>query len=439
MPPKSIPAHKFNTLTTAGRLAKAAHKHEQAMAESAPSSAPPPKKKPRKTTTLPPPCEIEADAALREEAKKAKKKPKKPLTTKDKLTAANAVKARKEQAGKKTAANAGKGAKGNVKGEKPKNLMDIMRELGQMGSKVKAPAVGKAAANRQTATSKIRDGAGKGKAKVKESVLVRPTEKTKRMVAKQSQQPPQSSVVSPSARLEVVEIEDDAIPQPHTSSRLMDLPPELRQRIWHFAVVETDFFVYPALDREQPDLAMASRQIRSEVLPIFYGENVFAIEITGYGSWGGAKKGKKHSAPSLKLIEKWVVAMATANHAEMISRWAIVWREPQVPFSKTTLKAEDRDIIVSIRYPKPTAVGVQDLRPAVEIHRHAFCLLEGNESFAPCVLHCYPGWLDSLIEAAERAGKGHRGRQMMEIASDMTPGGGSLLFSRCEEEVAEPE
>lgn len=410
------------------------------MAESAPSSAPPPKKKPRKTTTLPPPCEIEADAALREEAKKAKKKDKKPLTTKDKLASANAAKVRKEQAEKKAAAKGGKSVRANAKGAKPKNLMDIMRELGQMGSKVKAPAVAKAAAKGQTASSKIRgDGAEKGKAKVKESVVVRPTEKTKRMAAKQSQQQSQSSGLSSSSNLEEVQVDGNADTQRQTAFRLMDLPPELRQRIWHFVVVETDFFVYPAIDHEQPDLAMTSRQIRSEVLPIYYRENVFAIEVTGYGMWGRAKKEAKHSAPSLKPIERWAAAMATGNRVQAISKWAIVWREPQNLFPRAAVKAEDREIVVSIRYPKPAAVGLQDIRPAVEIHRHAFCLLESHDLFAPCSLHCYPGWLDSSIEAAERAEKANLARQMMRVASDVTPGSGSLLFSRCETEVAEPE
>jgi hypothetical protein len=92
MPPKQPKQPKFDSLTTAGRIAKAAHIREQATAKFTPTSLPPdsaPPKKKRRKTVFAPPAELEAEAARRAEAKKMQKpQPKQaPLTTKYKVAA----------------------------------------------------------------------------------------------------------------------------------------------------------------------------------------------------------------------------------------------------------------------------------------------------------------------------------------------------------------
>lgn len=67
--------------------------------------------------------------------------------------------------------------------------------------------------------------------------------------------------------------------------RFLDLPPELRNRIYSFATVrEGPFYIGEVADGycsdrwespKQPALLMVSKQIREESLPIFYGENTF--------------------------------------------------------------------------------------------------------------------------------------------------------------------
>lgn len=66
-----------------------------------------------------------------------------------------------------------------------------------------------------------------------------------------------------------------------TRFRIMDLSEAVRKRIWEFCVVYPNCFVWPEekIDHEQPDLAMVNRRIRSEVLPIYYGKNRFAIAL----------------------------------------------------------------------------------------------------------------------------------------------------------------
>ncbi|TKA25879.1 hypothetical protein B0A50_05634 [Salinomyces thailandicus] len=60
--------------------------------------------------------------------------------------------------------------------------------------------------------------------------------------------------------------------------RFLDLPPELRNRIYHFALAPdpSTALVRPA----PPALSATSRQVRQETLPIFYGDNCFVLQFT---------------------------------------------------------------------------------------------------------------------------------------------------------------
>ncbi|CRG89430.1 hypothetical protein PISL3812_06466 [Talaromyces islandicus] len=56
----------------------------------------------------------------------------------------------------------------------------------------------------------------------------------------------------------------------------MKLPPELRLEIYHFAVVQKGDSTYTL---QPPALAQVCRQIRAEILPVYYGENDFYIPL----------------------------------------------------------------------------------------------------------------------------------------------------------------
>jgi hypothetical protein len=460
----STPKPKFNTLTTAGRLAKAAHERAQKNPPVQELSPPPPpspdKKKKKKIAVLPPPDELEAEVTRRAQAKtNAKKKPtttKKPLTTKDKIAAASAAKGKKKQAavpadqdamGKKSVGGrAGKGASGKSfsgtsKGEKPRNLMDIMRELGQMSSAGSAPAKRSVAGEVQTVAGSDtgRGGNRKGKTKARESVLVRPTERTKRMQQQSQLQQDQAGSISTSPPVAIKREEDETNSRPTSQANLMDLPLELRQRIWRLAVVKTHFFVYPAIDHEQPDLAMTSRQVRSEVLPLYYGESTFAIEIpVSTDLESGKKNAKVAGRVSLAPVEKWMAALADREHVQTIRKWALSWAPPAAEIRSGTDGAEDREVIVSICYPKPAAsASGQAVRPVVEIHRQAFCLLGSHELYGSCVGRCYPQWLNDAVAAAVLAEVEDRGKQIVLVAKDVERRGVELVGSRCGSEIVE--
>lgn len=450
-PPKGKP--KFDTLTTTGRLAKAAYnrslKDSQTTptSEMSPSPAPPtaaPPKKKRKYTTLPPPSELEAEAKRKAEAKlKPKRKAKTPLTTEEKIAAKQAKaakqqpKERKQRQGvvfdgselkavdtedggeEEGEGNGGGGGRKRMRvvAEKAPNLMHFMREFGQMSSFSPAVAKGKRALGG-------RDGGERkdGKERVRESVLVRPTERTKRLKAEMEK--------SGKARFDesFVRIKTEEGREPRLN--VLDLPLELRQRIWRPAVVEEQFFVYPAVSTEQPDLAMATRQIRGEVLPIYYAENTFAVEVPV----GEGKKKKKAGNVSLEPLKKWAAALreaGSARHIEMVRKWAFSWAAP------ATFPADQgaggstagQEIIVSLHFPKP-GVG-SDARPEIAIHREASCLLPGHENFLRCVWVCYPSWLDDAVAASILKEKQERGKQIMLIAGEIGKRGAELVGSRC--------
>jgi len=325
--------------------------------------------------------------------------------------------------------------------------MDIMRDLGQMGSK----AVPVSASSSSTVAGRVQtvDSSGggkrgaKGKARERESVLVRPTERTRRMqMSRQRQDQNQDRTAAAESSVKIKREDDNAGASSDSQASLMGLPLHLRQRIWRLAVVETQFFVYPAINQEQPDLAMTSRQIRNEVLPLYYGENVFAIEIpaSSAGAVVSKKKSKDPEMASLPLARKWMAALSDREYFATIRKWAFSLAPPARDLRVGTPDhGGHREAIISICYPKPGSASGQATRPGIEIYRQAFCLLKSHELFHPCISMGRPAWLDDAVAAAVLAEERDRGKQILMIAKDIGKRGGELLDSRCEEEVVELE
>ena len=300
----------------------------------------------------------------------------------------------------------GKG-KGKVAAEKPKNLMDFMRDLKQVPT---APRVKKTGGAAESGKAKV----------VRESVLVRATERTMRLKADVEQPDLPVGIKS--------EYEQDA----SSGSRLMTLPLEVRQRIWRLVVVETQFFVYPAISAEQPDLAMTSRQIRGEVLPVYYGENTFAVEIP-VETMGNLKSGRV----SLEPVRKWTAALEGGGNMGTIKKWALSLVLPahDVTGAGAPKLKSNQELVISLQYPKSGTK--KHAQPDVEIHRQGSCLLPSHEEYRQCMkMTCYPRWVDDALAAAALAEEDNRGKQVVLFAVSIEKKGRELLGSRC---VDEPE
>lgn len=228
-----------------------------------------------------------------------------------------------------------------------------------------------------------------------------------------------------------VEIKSEHQDDASTGSRLMTLPLEVRQRIWRLVVVETQFFVYPAVSAEQPDLAMTSRQIRSEVLPLYYGENTFAVEIPVETARNLAS-----GRVSLEPVRKWTAALAAGGHLGMIKRWALSLVLPahDVLNVGTPKLNNNRELVISLRYPKSGTK--KHVQPDVEIHRQGACLLPSHEEHRRCArMMCYPRWVDDALAAALLAEKDDRGKQVTLFFASIEKKGRELLGCRCVDEI----
>jgi hypothetical protein len=88
----------------------------------------------------------------------------------------------------------------------------------------------------------------------------------------------------------------------HETSRFLDLPAELRCLVFSFSFEDEPPELRGDIDRssttvKDPGVAFVSRQIRAEVLPIFYSRKAFFFNVT--------PRGNHHK------IKKWVASMKT--------------------------------------------------------------------------------------------------------------------------------
>ena len=65
---------------------------------------------------------------------------------------------------------------------------------------------------------------------------------------------------------------------------LFNLPPELRNRIYRYAIVEDDELILTPRGPSEPTLLRTCRSIRDEACSIYYGENKFLLRIE---NWNG--------------------------------------------------------------------------------------------------------------------------------------------------------
>jgi hypothetical protein len=198
--------------------------------------------------------------------------------------------------------------------------------------------------------------------------------------------------------------------------RVLDLPKELREMVYELVVVNPNAFVFPSGRRtgvQQPDLAMTCREIRNEVLPVFYKNNTFTIEI------GAAVRAKKIGAPleGMAAIEKWSNVIEKKGWFGLIRKWAVVYtaeqpspfRHAQGRVTTTTLLASrmmglkrlpgvveeaSDDIFLSIQFPKN---NLEEGTPRVEVHREAACILPGLEGYGVCQIRVTPEWVNAGV------------------------------------------
>ncbi|KAI7087065.1 hypothetical protein KC356_g4469 [Hortaea werneckii] len=236
--------------------------------------------------------------------------------------------------------------------------------------------------------------------------------------------------------------------------RFMDLPKELRARVYRSAVVESRVFVRPdsMMGREQPDLAMVSKQLRDEVLPIFYAENVFAIDLAPVQpTKAGAGNRTTAMGPlaGLLAVEKWAKVMQKGDWLKFIRHWVFDYAPPPGQGPLIQQKADsiglqiagkthdDGSLMLSLRMAPPT--GDKGLYSGdLEVHQDACCLMPGFQEFKQCTVQVTPSWLNKLVidllDKAKIEG-GVSAKMMVELSKVLEARVHALADCRCEKSM----
>lgn len=235
---------------------------------------------------------------------------------------------------------------------------------------------------------------------------------------------------------------------------LMDLPRELRNKIWRASVVSDTTFVFPEdeLGREQPDLAMVSRQVRNEVLKLFYEENTFAIDVSKDAKslkevtvhertqpknpWILERRMDASAAKPMSAMAEWARVMRLGGWLGSVRRWA--FRYNMSPSHK-----EGTGYIVFVNLIKSEVRSRSALWTAeVTIHRNAACVLPGCKEAGKCAVKNTPRWLnkpviDLLDTARDMAGMSDE--KFVHLAIQVQTAAGLLMALRCETAGGESE
>ena len=268
----------------------------------------------------------------------------------------------------------------------------------------------------------------------KQSVLVRPTAKTQRY------QKQQAVYVSLKTAVEMVGTRKSK--DSKYVFDFMEFPKEVRTEIWRHAVVDPCYFVWPGskTGSEQPDLAMVSRGIRAEALPIFYAENIFAIDVSpskeagrgGVAQLSGGKKkteGQNQAAKGIAVIKKWANGLKREDGRPVwfgsIRRWAFSYE------AETMNGKDDQSFIVSINLRRAPEGWWVDGVPVV--HREAFCTLPGHEQYKTCIPSKTPSKLNDDIIKALNAARGRHisGEVIVRLAIAIQSRVEELVECRC--------
>lgn len=89
----------------------------------------------------------------------------------------------------------------------------------------------------------------------------------------------------------------------------------------------------------------------------------------------------------------------------------------------------DKSLIVRLEFPLPAAAK-EGAKPVVEVHRSAFCLLEGHAEFGTCRKGVNKEWLDLVVNEAVAKTK-DRGGVIAMVGGVLEERAHELVESRC--------
>jgi hypothetical protein len=197
------------------------------------------------------------------------------------------------------------------------------------------------------------------------------------------------------------------------------LPRSVQTRIIKFATVEANLFVYPCntTGREQPDLSITSRQLRALVLPIYYGNNVFAVDMSPLPR-------KQNAMVELGSFSKWPYEVERGGWLGHIREWVFNYA-PIVAAGE-----DDKSLMLHVSFEKLVSGR---WGASIEVHREASCI---RTTTPLCVIKQTPTWvIEAVISVCDGAAKSTDGSGGHGISAQMIVGLATAIQSRVEELV----
>ncbi|KAJ9624028.1 hypothetical protein H2203_005475 [Taxawa tesnikishii (nom. ined.)] len=213
-------------------------------------------------------------------------------------------------------------------------------------------------------------------------------------------------------------------------SQLLDLPKELQLRVFELVVVRPDSFIWPdtKTGQEQPDLAMVNKQLRKEVLPLFYGKNTFGFDATAWNTahtvakWGAAI-GQENFRHTRKLAIFWEQSILWTGNVKKINWCRAILSTAK--YWEAVPKGQDRDrFLVCIGFDAAAK------RWKVDVHRDATCIIEGPKCNVTSAPTTYAAKVVSIISPG--GGRGSlRPEGVRDIVTTTNQLADDLIEARC--------
>lgn len=107
---------------------------------------------------------------------------------------------------------------------------------------------------------------------------------------------------------------------------LLDLPAELRNSIYRYALVHTSSIDVDATGLQEPALLSVSKQVRKETAPVFWAENSFRVitvdyNITTYMQWRTMAYHALHRGEISRVIDPIGTPLSCSPHWHNLLGW----------------------------------------------------------------------------------------------------------------------
>lgn len=192
---------------------------------------------------------------------------------------------------------------------------------------------------------------------------------------------------------------------------------------------------------EQPDLAMVGREVREDVLGVYYGENIFAVDITPHFAWHvekrlGGTRGGFIPVTSVEALERWGTPLEKDGWFGMIRKWVFSYAPPSTRcgFGIRGGGQVEQNFVVFVSFkPEQRKDESKTWSAVVEVHRRANCVIPAAVNCGQCIVRAAPEWLNKAVfEAMDGADAGGiKAKSVVTLAETIRSRAAELKDEKC--------